>query len=173
MNLTIVTDQTLLDWDKTHPMLAGRMGLGVLGIEFLGLKGMFVGPKSIEFQNRAFNDYSPKTYTKELKTRYTKEHEGLEVMPTRTQIGQEKKLYKTELKKLMMKINRYKESGQEVPQSLRNQVIGLREQFKERVQKIKSGEQEKGAPFAYPFMNILGDRKGLDVSAEDFELDEE
>ena len=97
------SNSSKVDWDKTHPMLAGRMGLGVLGIEFLGLKGMFVGPKSIEFQNRAFNDYSPKTYTKELKTRYTKEHEGLEVMPTRTQIGQEKKLYKTELKKLMMK----------------------------------------------------------------------
>jgi hypothetical protein len=167
------SNSSKVDWDKTHPMLAGRMGLGVLGIEALGLKGMFIGPKSIEFQNRAFNDYSPKTYTKELKTRYTKEHEGLEVMPTRTQIGQEKKLYKTELKRLMMKINRYKESGQEVPQSLRNQVINLREQFKERVQKIKSGEQEKGAPIAYPFMNILGDRKGLDVSAEDFELDEE
>lgn len=155
-----------VDWDKTHPMQAGQNGLAVLGMEMLGLKGSFIGPKSVEFQNRAFNDYAPKTYTKELRTRYTKDHEGLEVMPTRTRLAQEKKLFKKQLKEIQEEMRGYKARGETVPTNLENQLVKLRDSYRSRVEDIKEGKVEEGTSIAYPFMDILGGRKGLDVSPE-------
>ena len=162
-----------IDWDKTHPMQAGQPGLAVLAMDVLGLKGMFVGPKSIEFQNRAFNDYSPKTYTKELVTRYKKDHKGLEVMPTRTPLAQELKLFKKEIKELQRKASKYLERGEPIPLEIQEKALRLRDQFQKRVEKIKSGKDNSSTPIAYPFMNIFGDRKGLDITPNYEEPDEE
>lgn len=155
-----------VDWDKTHPMQAGQNGLAVLGMEFLGLRGSFIGPKSIEFQNRAFNDYAPKTYTKELRTRYTKDHEGLEIMPTRTRLAQEKKFYKKQLKEIQEEIRGYKAKGEPVPTNLENKLIKLRDSYRSRVENIKEGNIEEGSSIAYPFMDVLGDRRGLDITPD-------
>ena len=155
-----------VDWDKTHPMQAGQNGLAVLGMEFLGLRGSFIGPKSVEFQNRAFNDYAPKTYTKELRTRYKKDHEGLEIMPTRTRLAQEKKFFKKQLKEIQEEIRGYKAKGEPVPINLENKLIKLRDSYRSRVEDIKEGNIEEGSSIAYPFMDILGDRRGLDITPE-------
>jgi hypothetical protein len=155
-----------VDWDKTHPMQAGQIGLAVLGMEFLGLRGSFIGPKSIEFQNRAFNDYAPKTYTKELRTRYTKDHEGLEIMPTRTRLAQEKKFFKKQLKEIQEEIRGYKAKGEPVPASLENKLVKLRDSYRSRVEDIKEGNTEEGISIAYPFMDIIGNRRGLDITPE-------
>jgi hypothetical protein len=155
-----------VDWDKTHPMQAGQNGLAVLGMEFLGLRGSFIGPKSVEFQNRAFNDYAPKTYTKELRTRYKKDHEGLEIMPTRTRLAQEKKFFKKQLKEIQEEIRGYKAKGEPVPINLENKLIKLRDSYRARVEDIKEGNIEEGSSIAYPFMDILGDRRGLDITPE-------
>ena len=160
------SNSTKIDWDKTHPMEAGRIGQTVLAIQALGLRGIFIGPKSIEFQNRAFNDYSPKTYTKELITRYKKDHEGLEVMPTRTPLAQEIKLFKKEIKELQTKALKYRERGQPIPAEIQEKALRLKDQFQKRVDKIKSGEGNKSIPISYPFMNLIGGRKGLDVTPE-------
>jgi hypothetical protein len=155
-----------VDWDRTHPMQAGEMGLAVLGMEFLGLKGAFVGPKSVEFQNRAFNDYAPKTYTKELRTRYKKDHEGLEIMPTRTRLAQERKLFKKQLKEIQEETAKYISRGEKVPESVNNKLKTLRDNYKKRIEGIKAGKIDESSPIAYPFMNLLGDRRGLDVTPE-------
>lgn len=157
-----------VDWDKTHPMQAGEMGLAVLAMEVMGAKGMFIGPKSIEFQNRAFNAYSPKTYTKELVTRYTKEHQGLEYMTTRTRLAQELKLFKQEMKDLESQALRYVERGQPIPEEIAVRANKLSVWFERRVEKIKTGQEDESTPFAYPFMNLTGDRKGLDVSPKPY-----
>jgi hypothetical protein len=160
------SNSSQVDWDKTHPMQAGQIGLAVLGMEFLGLRGSFIGPKSIEFQNRAFNDYAPKTYTKELRTRYTKDHEGLEVMPTRTRLAQEKKFFKKQLKEIQEEIRGYKAKGEPVPASLENKLVKLRDSYRSRVEDIKEGNTEEGTSIAYPFMDIIGNRRGLDITPE-------
>jgi hypothetical protein len=142
------------------------MGLAVLGMEFLGLKGAFIGPKSVEFQNRAFNDYAPKTYTKELRTRYKKDHEGLEIMPTRTRLAQERKLFKKQLKEIQEETAKYVSRGERVPESVNNKLKTLRDNYKKRIEGIKAGKIDESSPIAYPFMNLLGDRRGLDVTPE-------
>ena len=157
-----------VDWDKTHPMQAGEMGLAVLAMEVMGAKGMFIGPKSIEFQNRAFNAYSPKTYTKELVTRYTKEHQGLEYMATRTRLAQELKLFKKEMKDLQSQALRYVERGQPIPEEIGVRANKLSVWFERRVEKIKTGQEDESTPFAYPFMNLTGGRKGLDISPKPY-----
>lgn len=165
------SNSTKIDWDKTHPMEAGRIGQAVLAMQALGLRGIFIGPKSIEFQNRAYNDYSPKTYTKELRTRYTKDHAGLELMPTRTFLAQEKKLYKKAIKELRLDAGRYLSQGKPVPQSIKDKAAKLTEIFKKRVEDYKEGKIKEDANFAYPFMNILGDRRGLNVTPDESEYD--
>lgn len=152
-------------------MEAGRLGQAVLAMQALGLRGMFIGPKSIEFQNRAYNDYSPKTYTKELRTRFTKDHAGLELMPTRTFLAQEKKLYKKAIKELRLDAQIYLSQGKPVPQSIKDKAAKLTETFKKRVTDYKEGKIKEDANFAYPFMNILGDRRGLNVTPDESEYD--
>jgi len=163
-----------IDWDKTHPMEAGRIGQAVLAIQALGLRGIFIGPKSVEFQNRAYNDYSPKTYTKELRTRFTKDHTGLELMPSRTFIAQERKLYKKAIKELRADAAIYVSQGRPVPQSIKDKAAKLTEKFKKRITEYREGKIKDDVSFAYPFMNILGDRKGLDVNpdASDYDIEE-
>lgn len=165
------SNSSKIDWDKTHPMEAGRLGQAVLAMQALGLRGMFIGPKSIEFQNRAYNDYSPKTYTKELRTRFTKDHAGLELMPTRTFLAQEKKLYKKAIKELRLDAQIYLSQGKPVPQSIKDKAAKLTETFKKRVTDYKEGKIKEDANFAYPFMNILGDRRGLNVTPDESEYD--
>ena len=157
-----------IDWDRTHPMVAGKSGLSVLGMEIMGARGLALGPKSIEYQNRAFNDYSPKSYTKELRTRFKKDHEGLEEMKTRTPKAQLKKQYKKELKELRTKILAYKQKGEVPPQRLLDRLAALRNNFiKAREELLQGGvDDERGLYFPVPFMPS---RQGLDMSPGEIE----
>ena len=157
-------NSTKIDWDATHPLLAGKSGFAVLGLEAIGAKGIAIGPKSIEYQNRAFNDYSPKTYTKELVTRYTKQHESLEVMPTRTPQAQLRKEYKKELKDIQKKILAYKQSGQPVPDDVYEELAELQRNYPKAVSEfVKSGNSEPGVSLTIP-VPFFPSRKGLDMS---------
>jgi hypothetical protein len=156
-------NSTKVDWDKTHPLLAGKSGLSVLGLEILGAKGIGIGPKSIEFQNRAFNSYSPKTYTKELVTRYKKDYAGLEVMSTRTPQAQLTKQFKKELKEIQKKIVGYKEKGEAVPQRVYDNLEELKINFKKAREKAKLDPDSELRSLYLP-IPFFPSREGLDVS---------
>ncbi len=157
------SNSTKIDWDKTHPLIAGKSGLAVLGLEALGARGLAIGPKSIEYQNRAFNNFSPKTYTKELRTRYKKEHEGLEQMPTRLPKAQLAKQFKKELKDIQKQIAAYKQNGQEVPESIYQDLEQLKVNFKRAKEEINLNPDSdpRGLYLPVPF---IPSREGLDMS---------
>lgn len=91
-----------IDWDRTHPLLAGKAGLQVLGLKVLGAAGLSIDPTSMEYDNRRFNAYTPKTYTKQLTTVFDEDYKGVREISTRTPMGQVKK----ELKKETLEIKR-------------------------------------------------------------------
>lgn len=151
-----------IDWDRTHPTQAGRMGLAVLGMDLIGAKGLFLGldPKSIEYQNRAFNNYMPKTYTKELRTEYNAEYEGISVKPRGSEIAQAKAAYKKAEKEITRRINAYQTKGRPVPPEVYDDLADLQEQFAEEIQRIQSGESTGYSPtLIRPFFSP---RPGLD-----------
>ena len=94
-------------------------------------------------------------------------------MPTRTPLAQELKLFKKEIKELQRKASKYLERGEPIPLEIQEKALRLRDQFQKRVEKIKSGKDNSSTPIAYPFMNIFGDRKGLDITPNYEEPDEE
>jgi hypothetical protein len=156
-----------IDWDKTHPTQAGKPGLGVLAMEILGTKGAMLGldAKSIEFQNRAFNSYTPKTYTKELRTRYLENHDGLETMKTRTEEAQAKKQYKKQLKQLQKRVSAFEAAGEDVPQEIYDEMEVLNYNYSLRVSEIQDGrEPNKVFTGVKPFYMS---RPGLDLEEEE------
>lgn len=156
-----------IDWDKTHPTQAGKPGLGVLAMEMLGAKGVMLGldAKSIEFQNRAFNSYTPKTYTKELRTRYLENHDGLETMKTRTEEAQAKKQYKKQLKQLQKRVSAFEAAGEQVPQEVYEQMEALNSNYSIRVSEIQAGrEPNKIFTGVKPFYKA---RPGLDLEEQE------
>ena len=156
-----------IDWDKTHPTQAGKPGLGVLAMEILGTKGAMLGldAKSIEFQNRAFNSYTPKTYTKELRTRYLENHDGLETMKTRTEEAQAKKQYKKQLKQLQKRVSAFEAAGEDVPQEIYDEMEVLNSNYSVRVSEIQAGrEPNKVFTGVKPFYMS---RPGLDLEEEE------
>jgi hypothetical protein len=161
-------NSTKIDWDKTHPMIAGKSGLSVLGLEILGARGIGIGPKSIAYQNRAFNNYSPKTYTKELRTRYKKDHEGLETMPTRLPMAQLVKQYKKEVKEIQKKIAAYKQNGEPVPQSLYDRLDKIRNNFQQSREDLNAGKTEDARGLYLP-LSIFSSREGLDMNPGEIE----
>jgi hypothetical protein len=156
-----------IDWDRTHPTQAGKPGLGVLGMELLGIKGAFLGldAKSIEFQNRAFNQYMPKTYTKELRTRYLEDHDGLETMKTRTEEAQAKKQYKKQLKALQKKVTAYEQSDEAVPEEVYAEMEALNSNYSDVLIDIQAGRTpNKIFSGVKPF---FASRPGLDMEEEE------
>jgi hypothetical protein len=156
-----------IDWDKTHPTQAGKPGLGVLAMEILGTKGAMLGldAKSIEFQNRAFNSYTPKTYTKELRTRYLENHDGLETMKTRTEEAQAKKQYKKQLKQLQKRVSAFEAAGEDVPQEIYDEMEVLNSNYSVRLSEIQAGrEPNKVFTGVKPFYMS---RPGLDLEEEE------
>lgn len=157
-------NSTQIDWDKTHPLQAGKPGLAVAGLDLIGIKGITLGldPKSIEFQNRAYNEYMPKTYTKELRTRYTKNHEGLEVKPRGSEQDKAKQAFKQALKKINQEINSYETAGRPVPTSTYEKLDKLEQQYREELQRIETGEDGGYNPFLLkPYWR---DRPGMDLA---------
>ena len=163
-------NKSKIDWDKTHPGLAGQPGLMVLGYELFGLRGMMVDPKSMEFNNRRFNDYAPKTYTKELATRYNRNFEGVKVMKQRTPAYQTRRQYRKQLKTLKEQARRAIETGdRDKYNEYRDKATILRENYIKRIREIKA----RGNDFEeiqLPYVPFVYNRKGLDLQTG--EIDE-
>jgi hypothetical protein len=136
-------------------------------MEILGTKGAMLGldAKSIEFQNRAFNSYTPKTYTKELRTRYLENHDGLETMKTRTEEAQAKKQYKKQLKQLQKRVSAFEAAGEDVPQEIYDEMEVLNSNYSVRLSEIQAGrEPNKVFTGVKPFYMS---RPGLDLEEEE------
>jgi hypothetical protein len=71
-----------------------------------------------------------------------------------------------QLKEIQEEIRGYKVKGEPVPTNLENKLIKLRDSYRSRVENIKEGNIEEGISIAYPFMDVLGDRRGLDITPE-------
>ena len=165
-------NRSKVDWDKTHPGLAGKPGYMVLGYELLGLRGLMLDSKSMEFNNRRFNDYAPKTYTKELTTRYTKDYEGLETMKQRTPYYQTKRQFKAQSKELREKAKRARETGNTTQlEKIQQEYSILLQNYNARVSEIrKKGNQPD--EIQLPYIPLFDNRKGLDVSVEDISTED-
>ena len=79
--------------------------------------------------------------------------------------------YKKAIKELRLDAQIYLSQGKPVPQSIKDKTAKLTETFKKRVADYKEGKIKEDANFAYPFMNILGDRRGLNVTPDESEYD--
>ena len=156
-----------IDWDRTHPSQAGKPGLAILALELNGVKDAYLGlgAKSIEYQNRAFNSYMPKTYTKELRTRFKANHEGVETMKTRTEVAQAKKQYKKQLKGLKQVITAYRQKGLEVPAEEYQRMEALSLNYSKILSEINLGRKPSSLfTGVKPFFVA---RPGLDMNEEE------
>lgn len=106
-------NSTKIDWDKTHPLLAGKPGLQVLGYKVLGATGLSIDPTTTEYDNRRFNSYMPKTYTKQLSTEFKEKYEGVKEKKSKTPLGQIKKQYKKEVLEIKKEIIQARKKGED------------------------------------------------------------
>lgn len=106
-------NSTKVDWDRTHPLFAGKPGLWVLAQKVLGSAGLAIDPTSTEYDNRRFNVYTPKTYTKQLATEFTEGHKGVKERSSRTPIGQVKKQFKKEVLEIKREIIQAQQRGED------------------------------------------------------------
>jgi len=97
-------NSTKIDWDRTHPLMAGKPGIQVLGLKILGAAGASIDNTTMEYDNRKFNVFTPKTYTKQLTTEFTEGHKGVKERPSRTPMGQIQKQYKKEVLEIKREI---------------------------------------------------------------------
>jgi NTP pyrophosphatase (non-canonical NTP hydrolase) len=157
-----------IDWDRTHPTQAGKPGLQVLGMELLGMRGLSLGldPQSMDYQNRAFNSYMPKTYTRDLRTRYKENYGGVETMKTRTVGGQLKLQYKKQQKEIQKKMQAYTSSGREVPASLYEELTDLQTRFAKAVSEMDARKDTDKAYTPSLFRPYFLTREGLDITEE-------
>lgn len=152
-----------IDWDKTHPMLAGKPALAVGAIEYFGLRGLSITPESMEFNNRRFEDYMPKTYGKDLKTKFTKDYE-LEEVDSRSMLAKTTRMFKKQYKELNQKRDIKLESGADVT-DINNQIDILRRNYEKRMRELdmKVGETEKEN---FPILPTPFFSDKLDISKE-------
>jgi hypothetical protein len=165
-------NKSKISWDKTHPGLAGEAGLMVMGYELFGLRGLMLDAQSMEFNNRRFNDYAPKTYTKELATRYKANYEGVELMKQRTPAYQLRRQYRKQLNKLKEQARRAREANNE---SLYNELVEeskiLKANANKRLQEIRERNNEF-EEIQLPYIPFLNNRTGLDLSAGEIDQDD-
>jgi len=135
-----------VDWDKTHPFLAGKPALAVGAIELLGLRGLAIDPQSMQFNNRRFEDYMPKTYGKPLKSKFIKDYQIKEV-ESRTPAARTKTTYDKQLKKLNEKRKRNINSELST-EEIDNQIRTLKINYRKRPVDIRTKkEDESDFPF--------------------------
>jgi len=157
-----------IDWDRTHPTQAGKPGLQVLAMELLGARGLSLGldAQSMDYQNRAFNSYMPKTYTRDLRTRYKENYGGVETMKTRTIGGQLKLQYKKQLKEIQKKMQAYTSSGREVPASIYEEMTDLQTRFAKAVSEMDARKDTDRTYTPALFRPYFLTREGLDITEE-------
>ena len=150
-------NQSKVDWDKTHPFLAGKPSLAVGAIEYLGLRGGDITPDAMEFNNRRINDYMPKTYSTNLETRFKKDYE-LEKMASRLPIPKLERQFKKQIKILREKekINRsLGKDNTETKEKISNLIANYRAKRREILDKGNVWDKQQ-FPFT-PKISIMGD----------------
>ena len=150
-------NQSKVDWDKTHPFLAGKPALAVGAIEYLGLRGGDITPDAMEFNNRRINDYMPKTYSTNLETRFKKDYE-LEKMSSRLPIPKLKRQFEKQIKILREKekINRsLGKDNTETKEKISNLITNYRAKRREILDKGNVWDKQQ-FPFV-PKVSIMGD----------------
>jgi hypothetical protein len=162
------SNSSKIDWDRTHPTQAGKPGLQVLAMELLGARGLSLGldAQSMDYQNRAFNSYMPKTYTRDLRTRYKENYGGVETMKTRTVGGQLKLQYKKQLKDIQKKMQAYTSSGREVPASIYEEITDLQTRFAKAVSEMDARKDTDRTYTPALFRPYFLTREGLDITEE-------
>jgi hypothetical protein len=100
----------------------------------------------MQFNNRRFEDYMPKTYGKPLKSKFTKDYQIKEV-ESRTPAARTKTTYDKQLKKLKEERKRNINSGLST-EEIDNQIRTLRINYKKRLVDIRTKkEDESDFPF--------------------------
>jgi hypothetical protein len=166
------TQSKKVDWDKTHPFLAGKPALAVGAIEYLGLRGLAIDPKSMEFNNRRINDYMPKTYSSNLLTRFKKDHE-LEKMSSRLPLQKLERQFKKQYNELKSKLEEYKDLNKD-PEKIIKKINNLRANYStqyNRIRNLGNVWEEQQLPFA-PKVSIMGnisDKKIEKINEDDLD----
>ena len=157
-----------VDWDKTHPMLAGKPALAVGAIEFFGLRGLAIDPESMQFNNRRFEDYMPKTYGKPLKKKFVEDYE-LEDIKTRTPKARTKAAFKKQYKELKEKRKQRLNVGLDTDE-IDNKISILRENYANRLRKIENETQDESS-FLFTPTPFFSDKLELnrEIDEEDLE----
>jgi len=158
-----------VDWDRTHPLLAGKPGIQVLGLKILGATGATIDPTSMEYDNRRFNAYTPKTYTKQLTTVFDEDHKGVKEISTRTPMGQVKKELKKETLEIKRKILLAQRNNEDITPLLQD-LRTAQENAMKAAQNIRTSKPKKNFSIDLlptPFWK----RKGMDLEemADDIE----
>ena len=159
-------NSTKVDWDKTHPLMAGKPGLQVLGYKILGAAGLSIDPTSAEYDNRRFNVFMPKTYTKQLTTEFAEEYKGVKERLSRTPMGQIKKQYKKEVLEIKKEIIQAQKNNED-PAPLYQKLRDAQENAMKASQNLSKDSKKQFSidVLPTPFWN----RKGMDLEemAED------
>lgn len=161
-------NSTKVDWDKTHPLMAGKPGLQVLAYKVLGAAGLTIDPTSAEYDNRRFNAFMPKTYTKQLTTEFDEEHKGVKERLSRTPMGQVKK----QLKKEVLEIKREILEAQKRNEDLTPLFKKLQEAQQNAMQAAQNVRTTKKKNFSIDVLPTpFWKRKGMDLEemADDVE----
>lgn len=157
-----------VDWDRTHPLLAGKPGIQVLGLKVLGAAGLSIDPTSMEYDNRRFNEFSPKTYTKQLTTVFDEEFKGVKELSTRTPMGQIKKQFKKEVLEIKREILLAQKRNEDVTPIFKK----LQEAQQNAIQASQNLRTNKKKDFSIDVLPTpFWKRKGMDLEemADDIE----
>ena len=128
-------NKSKIDWDKTHPFLAGKPALAVGAIEFFGLRGLDISPEAMQFNNRRYEDYMPKTYGKQLKKKFAEDYQ-LEDVKSRTPVSRTRSTFKKQYNKLKEERKRRINTGADVTE-LDERIRILRLNYAKRLNEIK------------------------------------
>jgi len=157
-----------VDWDKTHPYLAGKPALAVGAIEYFGLRGLAIYPKSMQFNNRRFEDYMPKTYGKPLKKKFVEDYE-LEDIKTRTPKARTKAAFKKQYKELKEKRKQRLNVGLDTDE-IDNKISILRENYANRLRKIENETQDESS-FLFIPTPFFSDKLELNKEIDEEDLE--
>ena len=148
--------------------MAGKPGLQVLAYKVLGAAGLTIDPTSAEYDNRRFNAFMPKTYTKQLTTEFDEEHKGVKERLSRTPMGQVKK----QLKKEVLEIKREILEAQKRNEDLTPLFKKLQEAQQNAMQAAQNVRTTKKKNFSIDVLPTpFWKRKGMDLEemADDVE----
>ena len=122
----------------------------------------------MEYDNRKFNAFTPKTYTKQLTTEFTEDYKGVKERLSRTPMGQVKKAFKKEVLEIKREILEAQKRNEDLT-PLFNKLREAQQNAMQAAQNVRTTKKKNFSIDVLP--TPFWKRKGMDLEemADDIE----